>query len=120
MSKKQATVKEGMRKLVSERGKIISTFEGYLTHQDFDLKRAWRLMMSDLRAGKVIVGFGTWKEALSREFPGKPLPANCPKSWTPKNMGYADIRGDFKKIIKIRSDVENAAVKLARKGEVAK
>ncbi len=47
-------------------------------------------MMRDFYAGESF-SFGTWRDVFREQFPASPVPANCPLSWIPKGMTYANL-----------------------------
>ncbi len=61
----------------------------------------WRVMMADFRSGKVqdsmgtyadvFSAVGTWREAWSRENPGRAVPDSYPSGWVPDGAAYSTL-----------------------------
>ena len=70
--------------------------ECFMTYAENDRNtstNAWRKMMSDFRAGKIMYGgVGTWRDVWARERPGIPAQAECPLDWVPHGATYANLQ----------------------------
>ena len=52
---------------------------------------AWRGMMADFRAGKVLQGIGDWRACWMAERPFEAVPAECPPDFVPQGATYANL-----------------------------
>lgn len=80
--------------------KVSAWVECYMTYCERHNRSnlgAWRVMIDDMWAGKVLPhGVGDWRDAWRAENPQKAVPAECPENWYPKCARYETLQRSVK------------------------
>jgi len=71
-------------------------FKAYFESHNRAGKPAWKMMLLDLRMGKHIEGVGTWRDVWAWQYPGEPLPEDCPRDWIPRCWRYENMMRKYR------------------------
>jgi len=76
----------------------VECFMTYCENHNRSNRGSWRVMLSDLWAGKVLPhGVGDWREVWRTERTDVPVPDHCPEGWIPKRARYENLQKALKK-----------------------